>query len=231
MNIQKATAIIGTVLFALSCAGIAAAKPALGGYELFGNAAIVSPGNNSPAAVKLESAGTYPAPTSYGGVDFAVPEGLTLADLSYLGTDYNGPCGGGSPRFQVNVIDPNDNQVKNIQVYLEPCSAGWNNTGNLLDPTDNVDTTQIGGTFYMPYATAQSLYGSYEVVGIQLVVDASWMFGTQTVLVDNVMIDTKLYTFESADTCKKGGWTLYSGAPGPFKNQGQCVSHFAKGGQ
>lgn len=231
MNKTKLTIIIAMVVLALASAGLVSAKPSAGGYELFGNASLVSPGHNSPTGVKLESAGTYPDPTAFGGVDFAVPSGLTIADLDYLGTDYNGPCGGGSPRFQVNVIDPNDNQVKNIFVYLEPCSTGWTNTGNLLDATDNVDATQIGGAFYMPYGTVQTLYGAYQVVGIQLVVDASWMFGTQTDLFDNVMVNTALYTFESADTCKKNGWTLYSGAPGPFKNQGQCVSYFAKGGQ
>ena len=33
------------------------------------------------------------------------------------------------------------------------------------------------------------------------------------------------------DDCKKGGWRLFTGEddePGPFKNQGQCVSFFAK---
>ncbi len=228
-RLTRNTAIFGAALvLALLCMGVALAAA---GYDLFGNASIVSPGHNSPFGVKLESAGSYPAPTSYGGIDFAVPSGLTVADLDYLGTDYNGPCGGGSPRFQVNVIDPNDNQVKNIFVYLEPCAAGWNNTGNLLDPTDNVDASQIGGAFYMPYATVQTLYGSYQVVGIQLVVDASWLFGTQTVLVDNVMVNTRLYNFEDAETCKKGGWSMYTAAPGPFKNQGQCLSYFAKGGQ
>jgi hypothetical protein len=31
------------------------------------------------------------------------------------------------------------------------------------------------------------------------------------------------------DDCKKGGWKKFTCAPGPFKNQGQCVSYFAKG--
>lgn len=30
------------------------------------------------------------------------------------------------------------------------------------------------------------------------------------------------------DVCKNGGWMSFTVAPGPFKNQGQCVSHFAK---
>jgi hypothetical protein len=30
------------------------------------------------------------------------------------------------------------------------------------------------------------------------------------------------------DGCKDGGWKKYVSFPGPFKNQGQCVSYFAK---
>jgi len=30
------------------------------------------------------------------------------------------------------------------------------------------------------------------------------------------------------DDCKDGGWQNFICSPGPFKNQGQCVSHFAK---
>lgn len=30
------------------------------------------------------------------------------------------------------------------------------------------------------------------------------------------------------DDCKDGGWQNFTCAPGPFKNQGQCVSYFAR---
>jgi hypothetical protein len=30
------------------------------------------------------------------------------------------------------------------------------------------------------------------------------------------------------DGCKDGGWQNYISSPGPFKNQGQCASYFAK---
>lgn len=33
------------------------------------------------------------------------------------------------------------------------------------------------------------------------------------------------------DDCKKGGWQSYTSAPGPFKNQGDCVSYVATGGK
>lgn len=30
------------------------------------------------------------------------------------------------------------------------------------------------------------------------------------------------------EACKDGGWKVFTSDPGPFKNQGQCVSHFVK---
>jgi hypothetical protein len=54
--------------------------------------------------------------------------------------------------------------------------------------------------------------------------------GTQTVVVDNVQINDTTYTFESAASCKDGGWQNFSAGPGPLKNQGDCVRFFATGG-
>lgn len=227
-----------TLVFALLCTSAALAAA---GYSLFGDAQLVSPGNNSPTAAQIRSDTTI-AP-QYGGVDFNVPAGLTVADLNNLSTDYRfsaGSCGLGSPRFQVNVLDPTTNTVKNIFIYIGPppnytgCPQNvWLNTGNLAAPTNLVDATQIGGAFYEPYALVQATYGSYQVVGIQVVVDAGYsqLGGAQTVHVDNVMINNSTTTFESADSCKKNGYLNFTSAPGPFKNQGQCVSYFAKGGQ
>jgi hypothetical protein len=73
----------------------------------------------------------------------------------------------------------------------------WVTTGNLATPASFVDTSQLpGGTFYDTFATAQAKYGSEIVTGIQLVTDGAWKVGTQTVLVDNVMINNTTYTFE-----------------------------------
>jgi hypothetical protein len=233
---RRMTAIIAAGAALLAAGVIAAAAT---NYSLFGDAQLVSPGYNSATAAQVRSDATI-AP-NYGGVDFTVPGGLTLADLDTLSTYYQftaGTCGGGAPRFQINVVDPNDNQTKNIFVYIGTapnytgCPQGvWANTGNLAAPTNLVDATQLGGGFYMTYADAQTAYGSYEITGVQFVTDAYWFAGTQTVQVDNVVINSQTFTFESADSCKNGGWTQFTTAPGPFKNQGQCVSYFAKGGQ
>ena len=48
--------------------------------------------------------------------------------------------------------------------------------------------------------------------------------------IDNTTINSTLYDYEftSKDDCKNGGWkTNFIYPPGPFKNQGDCVSYFA----
>ena len=212
---------------------------AANGYELFGDAELVAGGNPGMAA-QLRSDAT----PGYGGVDFDTAAGMTLSDLENLSTDYNvtvGTCAGGSPRFQINVLG------ENIFVYIGTppnyvCTPGvWTNTGDLLEAALFVDTSQLaGGTFYDTWASALLKYGNETVTGIQLVADCGWAVtgGTQTVLVDNVMIKTTLFAFEAEvvdpsdkEDCKKGGWQDFTSSPGPFKNQGDCVSYFATGGK
>ena len=223
-------ALLAIALASLTLAQSSSALAA-SGYHLFGDAQIV-PGGNPGNAAQLRSSAT---PPGYGGVDFAVPAGMTVSQLNYLATDYKftaGSCGGGAPRFQVNVLMP-DGTTQNIFVYIgaPPSYTGcpmnvWTSTGNLVTPVSLVDATQLGGAFYEPWALVQATYGSYPITGIQLVTDAGWMFGTQTVLVDNVQINDDTYTFEDKDSCKNGGWRQL----GTFKNQGDCVSFYARGG-
>src|SRR2546423_1597092 len=104
---------------------------AASGYSLCGDATLVHPGHNSDTAVQLRSIGT-----SFGGVDFDTPTGMTVSQLNNLSTDYmftSGSCGGGAPRFQVNV------DGRNVFVYIGPpphytgCAAGgWAHNGNPL---------------------------------------------------------------------------------------------------
>ena len=217
-------------------------------FTLFGDATLVSPGHNSATAVQLRSIATTSSAATSGGVDFATPAGMTLSQLTNLATDYEftmASCGGGAPRFQINI------DARNIFVYLGPypnytgCAQNiWTSSGNLVTAGSFVDTSQLpGGTFYDTWSSALTKYGNDFVTGIQVVTDSGWFFGataTQTVLVDNVMINGTTYTFESTtgggggseggrfSQCKNGGWKTFTSAPGPFKNQGQCVSHFAR---
>jgi hypothetical protein len=229
---------LGRCLGALAAVGLGmalGAAPVLAatGYTLFGDATLVHPGSSSATAVQLRSV----LPGGFGGIDFNVPSGTTFGSISNLATDYmftESSCGGGAPRFQINV------DGKNVFVYVGPppsytgCPTdSWVSTGNLAASAAFVDTSQLpGGTFYDTFANADANYGSDLVTGIQLVTDSSWLFlATQTVEIDNVMINDTTYTFESAQSCKNDGWQQFTSAPGPFKNQGDCVSYFATGGK
>lgn len=225
---------IVAVLASSAAALLVASGPAsaAGGYTLFGDATLTT-GDNSPTGVQLRST----VGGGFGGIDFAVPSGMTFSQVQTLATDYKftaESCGGGSPRFQINV------DGVNAFVYIGPppnytgCPGGvWADTGNLAAPTSFVDTSQLpGGAPYDTFASADLKYGGDTVTGIQLVADGSWFFNaTQTVVVDNVQINDTTYTFESAASCKDGGWENFTSLPGPFKNQGDCVSYFATGGK
>ena len=222
------------VTLALIQGGAASAAPT---YSLFGDATLLDPGHASDTAAQLRSAGT-----GYGGVRFDTAAGMTVSQLHELSTDYMftaGGCAGGAPRFQINVSGAN------IFVYIGPppsytgCSMNaWVDTGNLVTAASLVDTSQLaGGTFYDTWGAAQIRYGTNAITGIQLVTDGAWAVGgTQTVLVDNVMINTTTYTFEGPAVtdkaqCTNGGWQTFTSAPGPFKNQGDCVSFVATDGK
>jgi hypothetical protein len=56
-----------------------------------------------------------------------------------------------------------------------------------------------GGAFYDPYAAAQAKYGSYTVTDIFVVVDGP----SQTVDFDNSQVNDELFTYESAESCKR----------------------------
>jgi len=221
------------------------------GYSLFGDAQIVSPGRNSLHAVQLRSTCPGGSPMcfinntfTFGGIDFDIPAGTTFAMFYTLATDFmftQGSCGGGSPRFQINVT--NGTVSGNIFVYIgpPPAYAGcpmnlWQMTGDLLEGVNPIDTSQLpAGTFYDPYSVAVTKYGGYQVTGVQLVADGSWsqVGGVQTVLVDNVDIDGTIYTFDQPQTreeCKKSGWEVVTRTDNStFKNQGDCIQYFNTG--
>ncbi|HEX5774708.1 MAG TPA: hypothetical protein VFY28_01965 [Candidatus Paceibacterota bacterium] len=202
-----------------------------GAAEMDGHIALVSNTGDADAA------------NDWSTVEFDVASGTTFADLTMLATDYNvtdDDCGGGSPRFSIEV--GTGTTTKFIFAYLgdEPnyidCPANtWVTSPDLLDSARAIDTSQLpGGTFYDTYAHATSTYGSYPVLGISLVVDAGWAMadGEQTVLVDNVVINDMTEDFapeeeepapKPKDACKKGGWMTFTDPS--FKNQGQCIKH------
>jgi len=235
---RRIVALMGAIVATMALSGIVAASHP-GGYTLFGDAQHVSPGaDGSGRAVQLRS----DADSVFGGIDFEIEAGTTFAELESLGTDYwfetDDSCGGGSPRFQVNV-DSGTGDTGNIFVYIGPppnytlCPPDvWNSTGDLLEGVNPIDTTQLdGGAFYDPYDVAVVKYGGYVVTGVQLVVDAGWFFADleQTARVDNTDIDGHIYTYDvpaSRDDCKDGGWMDLAREDGStFNNQGDCIQY------
>jgi hypothetical protein len=234
---------VATVLVAPAFATIGS------GYTLSGKATFVMPGETSNQAVNLTSACPSGSPAclndgslTFAGIDIAVPAGLTFSGISHLIVNFKiteGDCGGGSPRFQINI------GTASLFVYLGPVPAftgcqinTWTSSGDVIASTDGrFDGSQLaslGGYYGMTYAQALAVLGSQTVTGIQLVVDGGWFAPpTQTVLVDNLVFNSSTFTFEptTKDACKDGGWVNFTFAPGPFKNQGDCVSYFATEGK
>ncbi|EKD91195.1 MAG: hypothetical protein ACD_30C00039G0002 [uncultured bacterium] len=244
MNIKKflaSTTISGAVLLNLATP-ILAAPPVL-----FGDVTIVAGGNPGNAASLVSD---VTLTNGYSGVTFTLPDDTAWADLDTVSTDYNvtdDNCGGGSPRFQIKVDTDNDGISNgNVHVAIGPspsftgCLPGWQSTGNVIGNEDagRYDYSAFGGSPFTTYSNAPASVLAGEVISVQLVVDGSWSVaatggdGEQTVLVDNVLVNADLHTFEpntpaSKDACKKGGWDSLEDADGnPFKNQGQCVAYF-----
>jgi hypothetical protein len=170
-------------------------------WSAFGDAtASRQDGAPNPWAVTLRSAGDG---AGFGGIAFQPTTRLTFAEVTTLSADFNvtdDDCGGGSPRFQLNLdTDADGDRDGNIFVALGPspnftgCALGWQSTGNLIGNTDHgrYDASQVGGSAFGTYEDALNAAGDAHVLGIQLVVDASWFFGDgeQTVLVDNVQVN------------------------------------------
>ena len=202
----------------------------------WGDATFVSPGHNSPTAVQASTNGS----TTYGGVDFGAPV-ATLSQLNTLSTDVqlvsgtNGTCAAGSPRYSIDIAQGSNSGTLFVNI---PCGAPgtWSNTGNVICSTCIVyPSAQICGLSSQPnaciagetYAQAQADFGSYSLVDVYTVVDPS--NGAEVVNFDNSQVNNQVFTYETADSCKKGGWQQFTGSPGPFKNQGDCVSYFNNG--
>lgn len=219
-------------------------------YTLDGGATLVQPGNGSDNAVQLVS----DANSAGSNIAFELDNTLTFAELTTLSTDFNvtdDDCTTGSPRFAIGLNTGSG--VQYVFAYLGPapnyqgCAQNsWTNSGDLLESGIAVDTSQLGGTFYDTYENAIANYGGLTVAEILLVADAGFAFddGEQTILVDNVVINDTTFDFEEVeepeepvytkDDCKQGGWQSFTGEdgqPGPFRNQGDCVSFFATGGR
>jgi hypothetical protein len=186
-----------TITFAVLATLVLAASAAGASATLFGAA------TKQKRAVRLVSDFSDSATANdFSGIDFKNTRVTTFSSLRRLSTRYNvtdDSCGGGSPRFQINVGG------KNVFVYIGPAPTftacppnSWLGTGNLIGNNDPCrwDTSQIvPGTQCNTYAGTLALIGTQAVTGIQLVVDGGWFFADkeQTVLVCGIRINGHLF--------------------------------------
>jgi hypothetical protein len=198
------------------------------GYEFSGSTTLGEANGGSTTVVATSTNGTWST------ISFAVPDGMTLANLDTLSTDYftEEGCLGGSPRFTVITTEGG------IYDFWWTCTAGVaGNTGNLA--AGNVDVRGAHAFQYQAaFGDVQTQFGTETIQSINLIVDGSWAFpdGTQVVVFDNVNVDGTIYNFETpgfANQCKNGGWETFKDANGDplYKNQGQCVAAIASGGK
>jgi hypothetical protein len=182
------------VLLAIASVGSAAGITA----SLFGGA--VASSSDVSLTSDLSDVSTA---NDFSGIKFMVPAGTTFASLTTLSSEFNttvGGCGGGSPRFSVELAGG-----KSVFVYFGPSPSftgctlnAWQSTGNLIGNNDagRYDTSQIqAGTQSNTYAGALALVGSQQITEIDLVVDSGWFFTpkTQTVLVRNVQVNDQTF--------------------------------------
>jgi hypothetical protein len=232
---------VAFVLLGLSVGTVYAAH-----YTLGGDASIV-PGGNPGNAAQLVSDTTLP--NGYSSVDVSPENPVAWSDLDTLSLDYNvtdDDCGGGSPRVSLGVDTNDDGDADGyVHIAIGPspsytnCTPGWQTTGNLIGNEDagRYDFSQFGGSTFTTYSNAPASVLAGDVVEVFVPVDASWSADAtggdneQTVLVDNLLVNTHLTTFDpvlvgpptSKDECKDGGWMTFNNPT--FKNQGDCVSY------
>lgn len=196
-------------LFALSTANVFAASytgtPWV--YDPDNTGGSVAQAINS-TTVRLEK--NVPTPTNTAaGVALDGVNGLSTTGLT-LGFHVNGYCGAGAPRFNV--------YLSNGDTIFLGCIYGNDGSGNVTFTAGNT----YGGVLFPEGQT---------IVGIDIVQDEQG----QTTL-SNITVNGQTVIFSAEmlkDQCKKGGYknfTGQNGTPGPFKNQGQCVSYFNHAG-
>jgi hypothetical protein len=169
-------------------------------FTLYGDATVVD------GAAQLVWSQTQP----FGGVELAVPAGLTISGLNTLSADYKftaGTCSNASPRFAIDM--KNGSATDTIQVLLGPqwnnlvtvpcAGASYMDSGNVLAAGSGygADATQVVPGYYVApgaWATFQATYGTYSVTGLRLVVDG-WTTPYITAQVNQIVVNATTITF------------------------------------
>ena len=169
----------------------------------FGDAEVLADGS-----VRITS--DYANGSGFGGVDLVLEEDLTVGQIEELGTGFDfeeDTAGAGSPRFGIAVDEDGDGDYDgSIFIYLgDPPNyntGGAGDTGNLVDPTDLVDASQlIPGGFYTPWEVVVQELGDADVLGVFVVVDAGYIAADleQSVVLSNIRLNDCTFAADSDD--------------------------------
>lgn len=144
----------------------------------------------------------------FGVVSSAFPAGTTFSQLDSLEADYDltqGACGGGSPRYQIDLQpqgDPNPADGVSLYVYFGTppfggCSAGPNTEGEVIGGSAPQWFAFGGGAnsnIAMTYSQALATYGNYQLLDAQIAVDGGWsQGGTQSANITNWEINGTVF--------------------------------------
>jgi hypothetical protein len=158
---------------------------------------------------------TFPGTNDFSFVRFAPSPAITFSEITTLKADYvftMGNCGGGSLRWSIRVNVGNDGNPSNdasVFVYygdlpdLTDCVTDDQSGLNMIGLADlRYDTSQVGGTFYDDYPSAQALVGDLHVVLASLVLDSGWFAGDQRVEARNITVnDNTVALPDGSPTC------------------------------
>ena len=136
----------------------------------------------------------------------------TFSQLSDVETQFNmtqGTCVGGSPRWEIDLKDPNnDKNTQFLLVYFdtqhEPfggCSAGTQQEQNIIgNASPAAAAWQIDNqNAFSTYAQVNAQYGTWKVQDVEVIVDAGWAQGSQLnpniqqMLLQKMQINNKTY--------------------------------------
>ncbi len=180
----------------------------------------------------------------FGGVSFGIPAPIKFSDITVLDTTQTAEpgdlCIGGAPRFSIR-LDTNGDNIADGSAWayteggLGTCPSPTGDLAEVGGPGDvpgRWDTSQlIPGTQVTTYSAALAALGNARVLGISLVVDASFAHpdGSQRITVTPT-VEVNLPQPANANACKNGGWQNLFRADGtPFKNQGDCIQYVNTG--
>lgn len=204
---------IMTTLAAGIASMVVAVVPAVAATPMNLDPWVYNPDNSCDVVSQFQGAGSLrlekncPTPTNAAaGAEITGVDGLSTTGMT-LSFDYDGYCGAGAPRFNVYLSDGST-------VFLGCAHGDPGATGTATFEAGN----SYGGVLFPEGET---------VTGIELVQDEEGQ-----VTISNVQVNGETI-LGSADTlkelCKKGGYMNMTDNDGnPFRNQGQCVSYFAR---